>query len=98
MYTRYKYDFIRNVEERQYLENGDWAVTNCELWDWLKTADLKECGTENLMRIAKKMAEQDIGANHSGSTFTYVIRKLQYAVRYGYTQFHDNYYIDGCPV
>lgn len=87
-----EFDFISNLSTRELLRNAHWAVTQCELWNWLRAFD--EAGfmfsrAPNLARIMDKMVEQPEGQLHSGSSFACVMRSMEYIAKNGYAAFRN---------
>jgi hypothetical protein len=80
---------------RPYLENAHWAITQCELWDWLRRYSPPDgkgfmfSTTPELERINKKMFEQDIAGGHSGSSYGCTMRAMEYIAKNGYEKYNE---------
>jgi len=80
-----------------YLVNAHWAVTECELWDWLRTYEPPSdkgftfsTGPER-KRIDEKMREQAISGGHSGLSYGYTMRVMYCIAKEGYEKYKENY-------
>ena len=88
--------FIRDSWEKQMVENGYQAISELELWDWLKTYEPGEYGFmcsnhENILIISQKMQSLPNLPNHSGSSFGHTMRILQFIAKEGLEQYRlDN--------
>jgi hypothetical protein len=89
------FDFVKSYD-RASIENAHFAINKCELWEWLRDFDppygegFMFCDTPELRRITAAMHEHnDIG--HSGSSFAFVMRLMQYIATYGFAQFKVDY-------
>jgi len=86
--------FIDNKEHREMIGSAMWAITQLELWDWLKTSDVKSFmfdNHKNIDLIGNKIMERYNG--HSGSSFSYTMRMMVYIATNGFENFKQ-YIID----
>lgn len=80
-----------------YLVNAHWAITECELWDWLRTYEppidkgFMFSTTQERERIDAKMREQDIAGGHSGSSYGFTMRVMEYIAKNGYENYKEEY-------
>jgi len=87
-----KFEFI-DEGSRLYLVNAHWAISQCELWDWVRTyspSDRKGFMfsiTPEMQRINKKMYEQDIAGGHSGSSYGGTMRTMEFIAKNGYEMY-----------
>jgi hypothetical protein len=87
-----KFEFI-DQGSRPYLENAHWAITQCELWDWLRTYSPPDgkgfmfSTTAEMDRIVKKMYEEDIANGHSGASYACTMRVMEYIAKNGYERY-----------
>ena len=84
--------FIRDSWEKQMVENGYQAISELELWDWLKTYEPGEYGFicsnhENILIISQKMQSLPNLPNHSGSSFGHTMRIMQFIAKEGFEQY-----------
>ena len=76
------------------LQDADDAVTKCELWDWLKNVPTPTKEDEgfmfsvdpNIMKIDKEMKLYDY---HSGSSYGWTMRQMEYIAKNGWESFRD---------
>jgi len=91
------FDFIPPEDFVAYYRNAHWAITQTKMWDWLYsfTPDEKKgfmfCSHPNLKIIEQKMYEQDIAHGHSGASFGFILREMEYIAKYGYDAFRQVY-------
>jgi hypothetical protein len=78
-----------------YLVNAHWAITQCELWDWLRTysppAGEGFSTTPSMKRINAKMNEQDIAGGHSGASYGRTMRAMESIAKNGYEKYKEVY-------
>ena len=89
------FDFVKSYDQASF-ENAHFAINQCELWEWLRDFDPPRdegfmfCDTPELRRITAAMHEHnDIG--HSGSSFAFVMRLMQYIATHGFAKFKVDY-------
>jgi hypothetical protein len=89
------YTFIQDETTRAYLLNADWAITQLELWDWVKNTNPEKGfmfeSTEMTQKIMSKMCEQPIGCCHSGGSYGITMRHIEYIAIYGYDKYIEYY-------
>lgn len=80
-----------------YLVNAHWAITECELWDWLRTYEPPDregfmfSTTPERRRIDAKMREQNIAGGHSGFSYGYTMRVMESVAKEGYEKYKEYY-------
>jgi len=92
------FGFINDSDTRRNVKNGYDAVTQLELWSWLKTYE-PEPGRgfmwsthKNITNIGNKMHTLPDSPYHSGSSFAFTMRHLHYIAKNGidkYKNFHE---------
>jgi hypothetical protein len=69
------------------------SITQLELWDYMKNFDAKNfmfSNNEEIQRIYNKIEE--LGYNgHSGSSFGFIMRSMEYIAKNGLTKFEEEY-------
>ena len=90
------FSFIRDTWERQMVENGYQAISELELWNWLKTYEPDRFGfmfsnDDTILRISQKMQSLPNRPNHSGASFGHSMRILQYIAKEGLDKFRLDY-------
>jgi len=79
--------------DREMLKNAHWAITQCDLWDWLKDFEVNKkegflfAQTPELKRIKTKMFEQDIAQDHSGASYAFTMQSMDFIAKNGYEEF-----------
>lgn len=82
------YTRIYSVYEATMLEDMDRAITECQLWDWVKTFEPKEnegfmfTDHPNLDKITNNLKY-----GHSGASFAWCVRNMQSIARKGWEQY-----------
>jgi hypothetical protein len=87
------FSFIHNKLTRSNISNGYTAVSQLELWSWLK--DFEPAANEgfawskhpNVTKIGNKMHELPDSPGHSGSSFAFTMRHLEYIAKNGLDQY-----------
>jgi hypothetical protein len=89
-----QFDFIERMHDRYILQNAFWAITECGLWDWIRSfneTSFMFSDSPNIGLIMAKMQEQDIGTCHSGSSFAFTMRAMEYLAKNGIYKFCKTY-------
>lgn len=78
---------IQDSHSREMLENAYQAITLCEAWDFMKSFNDNQHGfmfSNDPMtgKIMNKMEELGYGG-HSGSSFGWTMRMMEYLAKYG---------------
>ena len=87
-----EFKYISSYNDRVMMTNAWQAITLTETWDFVKQdIDSFMFSSEpHISIISKKMEE--LGYNgHSGSSFGWVMRNMQYIAKHGETKFHEEY-------
>ena len=85
-----EFDFVSDKLYRSMLKNAYWAVTQCELWSWLRTFNEEAfmfSTSPMLNHIMDQMVQQPEGRLHSGASFACVMRSMEYIAKNGYAAF-----------
>jgi hypothetical protein len=92
------YTFINSDNSSvDFYINIDWAITECELWDWLANFDPGKKGfmfsrDTNIDVVIKKMMEQDIANYHTGSSLGVLLKEMHFMAQNGYDLWKKTYY------
>jgi hypothetical protein len=95
-YGNGEFEFVKE-NFRDLFKNAHNAITCTEQWCWLaKYEPGCETGfqfamTPEIRRINDKMHEDPISENHSGSTYGFTMRVMQYIATNGYEKFREKY-------
>jgi hypothetical protein len=85
----FSFEFVQNSHTRSLVSNGYRAVTELELWPWLKgfepsaSTGFMFSDHPNVIKIGNKMESFPNPPGHSGSSFGFTLRHLQYIAKYG---------------
>ena len=94
-YGNGEFEFITNEDYRKLYKNMHNAISQTELWDWLKvyTPPVNKgfmfAQEPELDRINKKMGEDPISGNHSGASYGSMMRSMHYIAKHGYEKFKE---------
>jgi hypothetical protein len=80
--------YVKDNSSREMLQNAWASITQLELWAYMKldTDSYMFSNHPEVGIITKKMEE--LGYNgHSGSTFGWTMRQMQYIAKYGETKY-----------
>ena len=87
------FSFIRNNLDRSNISNGYDAVSQLELWAWMKEFKPEDgegfmCSEHpNVIRIGEKMESLPNPPGHSGCSFAITMRYLEYIAKNGMDKF-----------
>lgn len=88
------FDFVRCQNEIELLRSAHIAITNCELWDWLRsyeTISFMFDSSKEIKRINTEMHKDPVNSNHSGSSYGFTMRQMQYLAKNGYNEYKTRY-------
>ena len=87
-----EFKYISSYNDRVMMTNAWQAITLTETWDFVKQdIDSFMFSLEPQISIISKKMEE-LGYNgHSGSSFGWVMRNMQYIAKHGETKFHEEY-------
>lgn len=94
-YGNGEFEFVTSETSRGLFKNAHNAITQTELWDWMRSYTPPEdkgfmfATTPELDRINKKMAEDPISGNHSGSSYGSMMRSMEYIAKNGYDKYKE---------
>ena len=86
------FQFI-SVGQRSMFETAFNAITQLELWDFIRNfqdSSFTFSNKSEVERIYKKIEDLGYGG-HSGASFGYILRNMQYISKYGIESFKNNY-------
>ena len=87
--------FVTNHPTYEFLLSAHQSISICELWDWLRTYEpirgfMFDNSAES-QQIHEQMKKYDTNNNHSGSSYAYILREMQYIAKNGYQQYAQEY-------
>lgn len=91
-YTEYMFDFVLDKATKEILINAHQAVSLCNLWNYMeknKESYMMSSDPET-NQIYRKMEELGY-TGHSGFSFGYAMRQMQYIAQHGMPAFKTNY-------
>ena len=101
-FSESSFDFIQCRMTRNCIMNGCWAMDQTNLWDWLceYEVDPKKgfmfSKAPELMTISNRMDDQNapVRISHSGASFGFTMRALDYIAKYGLEAYKEFYLLD----
>jgi hypothetical protein len=94
------FSFIADAHTRSVIKNGYTAVSQLELWDWLKTFEVEAnagfmfSGNRNVHNIGVKMHSLPDDPQHSGSSFGFTMRTLQFIAKNGIDKYREEFQLN----
>lgn len=87
-----QFEYVQDRHSREMLINAWKAITSTELWDFVKkdTDSFMFSNDPRIDIIGNKMIELGYGG-HSGSSFGWTMRNMQYLARYGEEEFKKDF-------
>ncbi len=91
----FDFDFVKDKQNRAFLISCANAVSRCELWKWFNDFDSSKnfmfsTGQEiDLLRV--ELSKDEININHSGASFGFVLRQIEYIAKHGYNMYKTEY-------
>jgi hypothetical protein len=88
-----QFEFIRERGDRELYINMHGAITQTELWNWMRcykpdpSLGFMWSNTPEIQRINNKMSEDPISGNHSGSSYGAMMRDMEVIAKNGYEEF-----------
>ena len=95
------FHFVRCQNEIEMLKAAHQAITNCELWDWLRnyqTQTFMFDKSKEIKRINTEMHKDPINNNHSGSSYGFTMRQMEYLAKNGYQEYMTRYIAQTAPI
>ena len=88
------FNFINDKSTKEFLQSAHKAITNCEMWDWIRTTNIRsfmyDRGPE-MQKIRTQMHKDPVNENHSGSSYGWVMREIEHIAKYGYSNYEEDY-------
>ena len=87
-----KFDYITDLNYKEMLVNAYQAISQTETWDFVKQSckSFMFSDDSKIWIISKKMTELGY-CGHSGASFGYTMRDMQYIAQNGEKKFMENY-------
>jgi len=96
-----EFEFIKDETDRKLYKNMHNAISKTELWNWMRGYTPPEYNgfmfakTPELIKIERSMAEEKIYECHSSSSYSCMMRDMEFIAKNGYATFKQdllNYY------
>jgi hypothetical protein len=87
------FHFINDSSTREFLQSAHKAITNCEMWDWIRTNQITSFMYDNgkeMQKIRTQMHKDPINMDHSGSSYGWIMREIEYIAKYGYSKYEED--------
>jgi hypothetical protein len=93
--TPHLFSFVTDHRTHEFLTSAHKSLSVCELWDWLRTYQpsrgfMFDDSLEG-ERIREEMKNYPVNNNHSGSSYAYILREMEYIAKNGYQQYAREY-------
>ena len=84
--------YVDDANDKEMLQNAWTAITQLDLWDYMKrdTDSYMMSSDKEINIITEKMAELGYDG-HSGASFGWTMRQMQYIAQHGEDDFMDTY-------
>ena len=92
-YGNGEFDFVKDKSLKEFLKSAHKAMSLCELWDWMRIyTPPPDRGfmwnkPPELDRIDKQMWKDPINSDHSGSSYGFIMREMEYIAKNGYEKY-----------
>lgn len=91
------FDFVSNESLKEFLKSAHRAISLCELWDWMRIYEpppntgFMWRKTPELDRINQQMWKDPVNDYHSGSSYGFIMREMEYIAKNGYENYKNTY-------
>jgi hypothetical protein len=96
-YGNGEFDFVTDRSIREFLKSAHKAISLCELWNWLRIYEPEPnkgfiwSKSPELDRINKQMWKDPVNGYHSGSSYGFIMREMEYIAKNGYNNYKNTY-------
>jgi hypothetical protein len=96
-YGNGEFEFINDNYVKEILKSAHKAISLCELWNWLRIYEPPSGkgfmfnSTPELDKINEQMWKDPINNNHSGGSYAFVMRQMEYIAKNNYNNYKNNY-------
>ena len=86
---------VKDLQTQKFLSSAHNAITRSNLWRWIAETE-PENGfmfdtSPEIKLLNEEMKKDEINACHSGASYGYILREMQYIARNGYQQYEREY-------
>ena len=92
-----EFEFVRDQSTRDFLKSAHKAISLCELWNWMRIYEpppntgFMWSRRPELDRLNQQMWKDPINGYHSGSSYGFIMREMEYISKNGYNNYKNNY-------
>jgi hypothetical protein len=92
------FNFISDASTRSMVSNGHEAITELELWEWMKCFEPADdegfmwTTHPNIHKIRNKMESLPTDPCHSGASFSLTIKHLKFIAKHGIPKYREHFY------
>ena len=96
-YGNGEFDFIRDKSTRDFLKSAHKAISLCELWNWMRIYEpppnqgFMWNKTPELDKFKQQFWKDPINEYHSGSSYGFIMREMEYIAKNGYNNYKKIY-------
>jgi hypothetical protein len=87
--------FVPSPNERGMLLNAYNAISYCELWNWMSSYEPSGgygfCTEPEISRLSAEMCKEHWGQMHSGCSFGWTMRQMQFIAKHSLEEFRIRY-------
>lgn len=91
------FSFIETPNDRGMLLNAYNAISHCELWNWMATFEPPDgygfCTAPEIHRLSAEMCKEPWGKSHSGCSFGWTMRQMQFIATHSLEAFRIRYLV-----
>ena len=91
------FDFVKDESIKEFLKSAHKSISLCELWDWMRiytpppNTGFMWRTTPELDRINKQMWKDPVNGYHSGSSYGFIMREMEFIAKNGYEKYKNTY-------
>ena len=96
-YGNGEFDFVTDRSVREFLKSAHKAISLCELWNWMRiyqppaNKGFMWSKTPELDRLNQQMWKDPVNGYHSGSSYGFIMREMEYIAKNGYENYKNGY-------
>jgi len=96
-YGNGNFEFVEDESTKAFLKSAHKAISLCKLWNWLriyqpsKDRGFMFSNTPELNKLQEKMLEDPVNTQHSGSSYSFIMREMEYISKNGYEDYKNTY-------
>ena len=91
----FSFSFVKDLHDRALFVSAFNAISECELWYWFKAFDSSSnfmfSTSLELDMLHDVLRKDPINSNHSGGSFAFMMRQMEYIAKNGYENYKSDY-------